>query len=608
MSEPTEGVRLVIDNAAEPEPGEAASEPAPGTGRSGAAQERNASGLPEECHIVALGTEGKVRWYLDAAGQLCGLEAKEHTRTNILGMLGRHANDAEKIWPRHNAKGAVNGWDADGAARALFTASSRRLWSPRDHVRGRGFWPDADGGLIVHAGTRLWQRGRFGAAGIIHGSHVYPSAEALMMPVLPADPRDPFAAGRAALALFAQWRWSRKVDPRLALGIWACLVAGGALSWRPIIAVNGPPDAGKSRLFEWLNAIGGGWALLTQDASEAGLRQSLRYDALGLLVDEAEPGADGRTAAIERMGRRATGGGRSRRGTSSDQTAIDFTLRSTLALGAIRRNSYLVQDVSRRVVLELQQPQHDLPLLDEARAREIGGQLLHLLIDGWPRLVPAIDEFRRALLDCGHKPRQALVIGTVLGAAEILLGDQPVIRDLAEDLVDELRPDALPDARLVLADEEEWLQRLAALSLPLDPSPGIERRSTAEWLALALRLDRFDTFRETAERVLAQHGLVIHRPKDKSPPSDFWLPARNPMLERLHHGSKWAAQDGLGRWTQAAQQLPGAQGASGRLPGGRSVWGTRIPLALILDPEAAEAVAAKVRSNSLVGEFERDGR
>src|SRR5262249_59856070 len=104
--------------------------------------------------------------------------------------------------------------------------------------------------------------------------------------------------------LETRWHWKRKVDARLALGAWAALVAGGALAWRPIISINGDTHAGKSLLCQLFDSLAGGWILLTEDATEAGLRQSLGHDAVGLIVDENEPDKEGRAAAINRMARR----------------------------------------------------------------------------------------------------------------------------------------------------------------------------------------------------------------------------------------------------------------------------------------------------------------
>jgi hypothetical protein len=404
----------------------------------------------------------------------------------------------------------------------------------------------------------------------------------LTLPQPPTDARDPFAAGRAALELFTKWHWKRRIDPRLALGGLACLIAGGALPWRPILAINGETDVGKTLLFAWWEGLAAGWIVATQDATEAGIRGMLGYDSLGVAVDEAEPGTDGRTERITKLGRRTSGGGRSHRGMPTNQGAVESNLYCTIALGAIERSGFAAQDINRRVALELDKLKGPPPLVDHARAQELGPQLLHLLIDGWHRVPAAVVQFQEALQRRGHKGRPALVLGIILALADILLTDKPVDSDAAEELTEELSAAALPDAKLALPPGEAWLIHFIGLVIPERTGPETKPQTIGKWIADVLSLDPFDTFRDTATRVLEQHGIKVIRPKDKSSPKEWWVAARNPSLARLHAGTRWRAdEEGVGGWTSAAQKLPDAKGSSERLAG-PTQWGTRLPLALIV--------------------------
>jgi hypothetical protein len=305
-------------------------------------------------------------------------------------------------------------------------------------------------------------------------------------------------------------------------------------------------------LCQLFDALAGGWILLTEDATEAGLRQSLGH-AIGLIVDENEPHKDGRAAAINRMARRSSSGGRARRGTATAQIAIEFTLRSTIASAAIHRVGFLEQDINRRLALELDKPVPVQRPVDSGEARILGAQLLHLLIEGWPRLQPAVEIFQTLLIEKGHQDRQALLYAQVLALADILTTAEPVDHDHAEELVAELGVTDLPDALLTLSDGEAWLQHFGATLLPLDSSPGIPRLPIAEYLALASRLTRYDVFYDKAEKVLRHHGIAIVRPKSKTESiTEFWVASRHPLLERTHAGSRWEAADGVGRWGAAA--------------------------------------------------------
>lgn len=135
----------------------------------------------------------------------------------ILDLFGEAAANAEQIFGREVGPNKVLKFDSGAAEQALLAASARRVWSPAGHVRGRGFWRDEEGGLIVHAGNRILVRGQWHEAGL-HGDHVYPAAIDLPLPQPPADPGNRFAAGQEVLALFERWNWHRSIDSRLALG------------------------------------------------------------------------------------------------------------------------------------------------------------------------------------------------------------------------------------------------------------------------------------------------------------------------------------------------------------------------------------------------------
>ena len=146
----------------------------------------------------------------------------------------------------------------------------------------------------------------------------------------------------------------------------------------------------------------------TQDTTEAGIRGTLGYDSLGVVVDEAEPDTHGRIERITKMGRRTSGDGRVHRGTPTNQGAIESNLYCTIALGAIERSGFAAQDINRRVTLELDRLIGAPPLVDGALAQMLGPQLLQLLVDGWHRLPLAVGQFQEALQRRGHKGHRRL--------------------------------------------------------------------------------------------------------------------------------------------------------------------------------------------------------
>src|SRR5262249_29387301 len=160
---------------------------------------------------------------------------------------------------------------------------------------------------ILHCGDLVLAEGRWQPCGMI-GRHVYPAHPSTPRPsdvFAPAGPKGPAAELRD---LFRQWEWRRPdIDPELMVGMVACQVMGGALPWRPVVWICGEGGLGKSALHEVLRQVHGETgAIATADATEAGLRQILKYGSLPVLFDEMEPEGDPqRAAAIIGLARRA---------------------------------------------------------------------------------------------------------------------------------------------------------------------------------------------------------------------------------------------------------------------------------------------------------------
>ena len=111
------------------------------------------------------------------------------------------------------------------------------------------------------AGGRVLIDGQWREPGL-YGREVYPAGIDLALPQPPRHPRDPFAAGREVLTLFERCYWRRAIDPRLALGALACLIAGGPLTWRPILAINGE---NRRRKITAVQLLGGAWSRVGGD-------------------------------------------------------------------------------------------------------------------------------------------------------------------------------------------------------------------------------------------------------------------------------------------------------------------------------------------------------
>lgn len=166
-------------------------------------------------------------------------------------------------------------------------AHARGIYDPR-FVRGRGAWRD-NGRVVFHHGDRLTVDGKPVAIGhITHTKWSYPMSKS--MPKL-ADKPVTDEEGKHLLNIARMARWTRPGSAALLAG-WVFLSpVCGALSWRPHIWITGAAGSGKSTLFEsYAQALLAGISEpLAGDSTEPGIRQSVRADAVPILIDEFEP-------------------------------------------------------------------------------------------------------------------------------------------------------------------------------------------------------------------------------------------------------------------------------------------------------------------------------
>jgi hypothetical protein len=572
-------VRLVVENSVErlePLP----AKPEHGGGDGGGSGHMSA--LPEGCPVIPLGTRGGMKYFLDEIGQ--ARDVKRLERLEINDLFGRKIGLLYDYWPRVNDTGKAVGVRYEKAAEALAAACAHKgIWNPFERIHGRGAWLGVDGQLVLHCGDAVLDGGSWRSPGIF-GRHVLPAGEPIMHPW--NDPVSGGAHGPATelLSMLRTWNWRRgELDARLVVGWIATAMLAGALKWRPVLWVTGAKNTGKSTLQELLKAIFDGALLAVADPTGAGIWQTTKYDTLPIALDEREAEEDPRQQqALVKLARLASGGGLILRG-GADHSAEKFIARSCFLFSSIRVPPLLAQDRSRIAICALGALPREAsaPSLKPGALAKIGRQLLRRLVDGWPRLPQALEQYRIALLDHGHNARGVDVFGTLLAAADLLLSDGDVDADTAAELASKLDVSILPEADDDASDEQRWLHLLLSSVVPLDGAGA--KNSVAEWIRQALKHQAFDAPRIEADRVLANVGIKIIRPKTGAgAPVFFAIANAHTGLDKLHVNTHWAGRSGAaGVWVQAARDLPGAQATLQRFAG-PPTRGTMIPLELVI--------------------------
>lgn len=605
-SDPLASIRLIVNNATpatsevKPAPAQSLLSNAPGAAHGGdPIGPHPAMRLPKGCPVTPLGKLNSICFYLDASNQLRQLPERDHTRLHIMGMFGPHADLlwTDEYWPRKKQVGdgawITTGWQPDEAAKALMvSAAARGLWNPTEKVRGRGAWLGDRRQLILHCGDAVFDGETLRDPGMI-GKYVYPAGEGIMRPWEGGPAGKESAA--ALLKILQTWAWRRAIDPLLIIGWIGASMIGGALKWRPVLWATGGKGTGKSTLQEMLRQMMGGSILSYDDPSSAGLWQRLEFDALPVALDEREAETQNqRSAALVQLARIASSGGKIVRGGAGHEPK-EFTARSCFLFSSIRIPPLLSQDRSRIAICGLNRLKDPKPpTWTAAEMEQLGRKLLRRMVDGWPRLAQALEQYRIALHAVGHDSRGADVFGTLLACADLLLNDREVDSDSAQEWAKQLDVMDLPEAMDDTGDDMRCLQHLLTTVIPLDSAGA--KNMVSEWLRQAVVNSAFDEPAREADRILGNCGIKVIRPKNGKKPTHFAIANYHAGLDRVFAGTHWAGRSGaLGVWVQAFRELPGAQVDKQRFAGGAPMQGTAIPLELVF-PAGVDAEAPAQRS------------
>jgi len=302
-----------------------------------------------------LGFDRATYFYLPKnGGQVIALTAAQHTKSNFLSL-------APLDWWCTAYKKGTRDFDLNRAADCIISLCLKQGVFDPDRIRGRGAWYDRDR-VVVHLGDRLI------VDGINHdidtppsSFYFYEQAKPLTGPA--AEPlSDEFAYQIRNIA--TRFRWEVPANAYFLLG-WAVLgPVCGALDWRPHIWVTGGAGTGKTTILKSFlkPLLGGIYQAATGGTTEAGLRGTLKSDAIPVVFDELEQNNQRDKAIVENilgLARIASSeGGKIYKGTATGG-ANAFEIRSMFCVSSI--NVALVQraDIDRFCVLSLRKQDID---------------------------------------------------------------------------------------------------------------------------------------------------------------------------------------------------------------------------------------------------------
>jgi putative DNA primase/helicase len=310
--------------------------------------------LPSSAPFVCLGFDGDSYFYLPhSTGQVIRLSGSGHTSTNLLRLA--QLSYWEVLYP---SKTGVN-WSS--AASSLFSAQAHVGVFDADRIRGRGAWLD-DGRTVFHLGDRLIVDSE------PHSVLTPPPTRFFYEQARRLDgPSATLLSDEDAMriqTIAERFRWELPASSHFLTGWMVLAPVCGALSWRPHIWVTGGAGTGKTTILKTFMRplMGGVFQSATGGTTEAGLRGTLKSDAIPVVFDEFDQNEAKDKAIVQNilaLARIASSeGGRIYKGTPTGGST-SFEIRSMFCVSSI--NVALIQkaDIDRFCVLGLRKDPMD---------------------------------------------------------------------------------------------------------------------------------------------------------------------------------------------------------------------------------------------------------
>lgn len=305
-------------------------------------------------HFAVLGYDRGIFYvFQHEQRQIFPLKPSEVGSDSTMAMLA-----PREFWETHFPGEKPSTIDKRGFLDWFFRLAPKRGIFDNSFLRGRGAWID-DGRAVYHHGRYISVNGEKLEVGQIKSRFVYELARTLPMP---ADEPLSDADGARLVEIARMFRWSKPGAAALLAG-WTFLAPiCGALRWRPHIWLTGGAGTGKSTVLnDYVRGLLGELSLFAQgSSSEAGIRQTLKADALPVLFDESEQNNDGEKRRIEgvlALIRQASteSTAKTLKGTISGD-AMNFHIRSMFCLASIQVGMEHRADRDRLTQLTLLRP------------------------------------------------------------------------------------------------------------------------------------------------------------------------------------------------------------------------------------------------------------
>ena len=475
--------------------------------------------LDGNLHFTPLGFDGDAYYYQPhSTGQVMRLSRSSHTSTNLVAVAPL------EYWEQL-APGGRGGVDWTKAAATLFAiCADIGVYNP-DIIRGRGAWWDKSR-PVLHLGDRIIADNKsHPALKPFDSRYLYQRMSPLKGPGKVKPLTDIESIVICELA--ERFHWEVPASGLLLAG-WVTLAPiCGALQWRPHAWLTAAAGSGKSAILDRYVAplLADMGLIVAGNTTEAGLRQTLRSDALPVVFDEAESNERADQVRMQNILALARVASSESHATllkgSPGGDVTRFNIRSMFLMSSIATALKQGADRSRFAQLTLRSPT-DIPKADrlahwDALDRDLDQYITHdtamRLIARTVALIPTIRQsvrvFSRAAAERFDSQRLGDQYGTLLAGAWSLMSSDVPTDQQARNLIEQ--NDWEPYSQTTeVPDEQRCIQRVLQHQVRVETDEKTYTRALGELVEIAVqhRMDRDVTVRQATE-VLGRHGLKV---------------------------------------------------------------------------------------------------
>ncbi len=435
----------------------------------------------------------------------------------------------------------------------------------RHRIRGSGVWVD-EGRTVIHLGDRLSIDGHTQPLRQPHSQAIYEYGRRLAAPhpePLTVAELEPFRK------LLTCLNYARP-EQAYFLGGWLALSnICGVLPWRPHIWITGEQGSGKSTAIDWvLKPLTSAFAHLhVQGATtEAGIRQSLRSNAVPILFDEFESAssrAAGRVEQVIEFFRQGScdSGGSITKGSASGE-ATDYHARFCGAVASIGTNLVTGADKSRFTLIELKKVMGNTGQWEEFQRNVavLTPEYCQRFFSRKIKLIPLLLKNQKKLqaaFATKHSQRFGQQYGTLLAGWFACCSDSEISQGEAEELAGRVHLDQEISSNQT-PDQEECLQHLLHSQTRIEDSTTsiaqlfkVEEAQRLDWQVLGSKHWREDAVWKVLKPKLGSVGVIPNVTEQHGP--GFVVLTVHPELRRLFKDSRWGSN-----WAQNLARLKGS--------------------------------------------------